>query len=49
MLGMRGLELLQREEQAVVLGIGHRRRIEHVVRVVVTLELGSKPLDPGLG
>ena len=46
--GMGRLELLQLAEQAVVLRIGHRRRIEHVVRVIVVLELGSKPLDAGL-
>jgi hypothetical protein len=41
----RGLERLQLAEQAVVLGVGHRRRVEHVVGVIVALELGAQLLD----
>ena len=38
-LGMRRLDRLQLLEQRVVVGVGDRRRVEHVVGVRVTLEL----------
>ena len=38
-LGVLRFERLQLAEQPVVLGVGHRRRVEHVVVVVVALEL----------
>ena len=37
--GVRGLDRLQLLEQAVVLGVGDLRRVEHVVAVRVALQL----------
>ena len=39
-LGMRGLHPLQLVHQRVVLGVGDLRRIENVVQVLVTAQLG---------
>ena len=39
---VRGLQGLQFLEQAVVLGVGQLRRVEHVVAVSVVLQLGAQ-------
>ncbi|MNV75175.1 hypothetical protein D3C71_1684490 [compost metagenome] len=49
MLGLQGLQLA---EQAVVLGIGHAGLVQHVVAVVVRIQLGTQFQDAfggGLG
>jgi hypothetical protein len=43
---MRGFKILQIPEQAVILGIGNRRRIKNVVRVFVALQLRAQGCSP---
>ncbi len=45
-LGMPRFQPLQLAEQAVVLGVRHARSVEHVVGVVVPLDLGAQRLNP---
>ena len=42
---MGGLQLPQLAQQGVVAGVVDRRRVEHVVRVVVALDLASQVVD----
>ncbi len=44
-----GFKRLELVEQAVVFGIGHAWLIEHVVAVVVLVELGTQFVDTGFG
>lgn len=42
-IGVLGLDLLEFGEEAVVLGVGQVRLVEHVICVVRPLELGAQP------
>ncbi len=48
-LGMLGLQRLEFAEQPVVLGIGHARLVQHVVAVVVGVDLAAQGGDPADG